>query len=391
MVSAAALLLSTVAPFNLPCCPPALGQQASESKAASRFQRPPVHSRSAESTDAVPGVQSAPLGALTLKSGVSYTVPKGTAMNLKITTVPTNGMRLLQKDLDGNPMPAQVNDVITATISEDIYVDGDRVIPEGTIFRGHVVNINGPRRVQRPGWVDIAFNELELPNHRIFRFRAQADNLEASTMKSKLNGVKMVAENAFGGAVVGTMVAYMIFGQQGTIHTRGINLAAGAAGGALLAAGHAIMKRGHSAWLEPGDGLNLAIDTDMVMPALQEPTKHLANTSNVDGLVVQVLKCKVVKDGIGGHFIRVDVNINNDSDKTLQAIDLYLKDSNGTKCPLSMGPEDDDQSAFLFHLEPYSTLRSRLYFAAEYPKLGHEFVWLDHETRKVCFRQKLEL
>jgi hypothetical protein len=366
-----------------PFCPAALGQDESESR--------PVHSRSAETPPTAPDSQTSQAGSLTLKSGISYTVPKGTAMNLKITSVPSNGMRLLQKDLEGNPMPARVDDVITAMITEDIYVDGDRVIPEGTIFRGHVVHINGPRRVQRPGWVDISFNELELPSHKIFRFKAEADNLEASTVKSKLRGAGMVAANAAGGAIVGTMVAYQLFGLHNTIACKGYNLAAGAAGGAILAAGHAIMKRGHKAWLEPGDGLNLSIDTDMVMPALTAPTRHVAVNNNVEGLVIEVLKSKVLKDGIGGYFIRLDVNINNDSEKSLQAIDLYLRDSTGTKCPLSMGPEDDDKSAFLFQLEPNSTLRSRLYFSSDHPKLPHEFVWYDHQSRRICFRQKLEL
>jgi hypothetical protein len=370
---------------------PGFAQQSGENS----FEVPPdngmVHSRSAASVPKVEGQTQSP--SLTLKSGVSYTVPRGTAMNLKITQVPTNGMKLLQKDMEGNPMPARVNDVISAQITEDIYVDGDRVIPEGTVFRGHVMHINRPRRVQRPGWVDISFNELELPDHRIFRFRAEADNLEASTLKTKAKGVGMVAANAAGGAIVGAMFAYQLFGMHNTVAVHGYNIAAGAAGGAILAAGHAIMKRGHAAWLEPGDGLNLSIDTDMVMPALQAPTKHVsAKATNVPGIKIDVLKTKVLKNGIGGYFIRMDVNIDNESDMTLQAIDLYLVDTNKNKCPLAGGAENDDGSTFLFQLEPNSSLRSRLYFDVEYPKLPHELVWYDHEHRqRVCFRQKLEM
>jgi len=367
---------------------------SSEWQKESAQEAPLVTSKSARSKPVVPTRASGDSDqpeTLTLKSGINYTVPRGTSMNLKITQVPSNGMKLLQKDLEGNPMPAKINDVIQAMITEDIYVDGDKVIPEGTVFRGRVVHLHGARRVQRPGWVDIAFNELELPNHRIFRFKAQADNLEPSTLKSKLNAVGMISANAFGGAVIGVMVAYAIFGEKGTAQTKGINIGAGAAGGALLAAGHAIMKRGHKAWLEPGDGLNIAIDTDMVMPALSEPTKHVAVKNEAEGLVIDVLKSKVIKDGIGGHFIRLDVNIFNGSDKTLQAIDLYLRDTNGNKCPVAMGPGDDDDSTFLFHLEPGSSLRSKLYFDVQYAKLAHEFVWYDHVSRKVCFRQKLQM
>ncbi len=281
-------------------------------------------------------------------------------------------------------MPARINDVISAMITEDIYVDGDRVIPEGTVFRGRVKHVNGPRRVQRPGWVDIAFDELELPNHKIFRFRAEADNLEASTMRSKISAAKMIAANAAGGAIVGTLAAYQGFGMHYTVACKGINLGAGAAAGALLAGGHAIMKRGHAAWLEPGDGLNLSIDTDMVMPALTAPTKHVsAAATNLAGVSIDVLKAKIVKSGIGGQLIRLDVNINNDSDVTLHASDLYLRDSTGTEGPLIGGPEIDDDSAFLFQLQPNDSLRSRIYFDVEHPKLPHEFIWYHHERRKM--------
>jgi hypothetical protein len=397
------LLLALTCTWGLACVAPAFAQEDGDGESARRAETRPVHSRSAETkaktadeeadsqANGNAGGQSA---ALTLKAGASYTVPRGTSMNLKIVSVPTNGMHLLQKDLEGNPMPAKLGDVISAMITEDIYVDGDRVIPEGTVFRGHVVHLNGPRRVQRPGWVDISFNELELPSHRIFRFKAEADNLEASTLKSKMHGVGMVAANAAGGAIVGTMVAYQLFGMHNTAAVHGYNLAAGAAGGAILAAGHAIMKRGHAAWLEPGDGLNLSIDTDMVMPALTAPTKHVATNYKIEGLSIDVLKRKVIKNGIGGYFIRLDVNIDNDSNQSLQSIDLYLKDTNGNDNPLAMGPEFDDKggSAFVFRLEPNSSLRTRLYFDVEHPKLGHEFVWYSHEHRKIiCFRQKLEL
>jgi hypothetical protein len=333
-----------------------------------------------------------PPSSMTLKAGASYTVPKGTGISLKVLTVPTHGMKLLDKDMDGNPTPAKYGDVISARITEDIFVDGDSVIPEGTIFRGHVVNINGPRRVQRPGWVDISFNELELPNGRIFRFAAAADNFEKSTAKSKLKGVGMVSANAAGGAIVGAMFAYYIFGMHNTIAMHGYNIAGGAAAGAILAAGHAVMKRGHKAWLEPGDALNLTIDTDMVMPALTAPTRHVAEKNYYESLKFEILKSKIVKSGLsGGHFVRMDVNIFNGTRHDLSSLDLYLRDTTGTKCPLTMGPEDDNRSEFHFTLRPEESVRTRLYFDTEHPKLGHDLIWFDHNTHEVCFKQKLQI
>jgi hypothetical protein len=322
-----------------------------------------------------------------LKTSLTYCVPKGTSIKLKLASVPTHGMHLLDRDMDGKLHPARVGDRVTATVSEDIYVEDNRVIPEGTVFQGYVSATKPPRRVQRPGWLEIAFTELELPNKKVFAFSAEANNFKPATLKGVLRGTGMVAANAAGGAIVGAIGAYYVMGgMRGVSMTHGYNIAGGAAGGALLAAGHAIMKKGSKATLEPGDDLNLSIDTDLLLPTLTEPTKKVAN-ANLDGLAIEVTKTKVINDGLDGHFIRLDVTIDNQSDKKLSAIDLYLRDANGNKYPVAMGPGDD--SEFLFKLEPYSSLTTKLFFASEYPKLKHELIWIDHASRRVCFRQKL--
>lgn len=324
---------------------------------------------------------------LTLKGEVSYCVPRGTGIKLKLASVPTNGMRLLDRDLDGNLLPAHVGDVITARTTEDIYVEDSKVIPAGTVFKGKVSNVNPPRRLQRPGWLEVSFNQLELPSGAKFAFRAEANNYKPSTMKSKARALGKFTAHAAGGAIVGALVAYKVFGAQNTAAMHGYNIAGGAAAGALIAAGYAMAKKGTHASLEPGDDLNLSIDTDLLMPALTEPTKKVAS-NNLEGLSIEVEKRKVVKDGLGGSFLRLDVNIQNHSEKRLNAIDLFARDANGNKYPTSMGPEED--SGFDFIMEPYSGLRTRLYFNTEYPKLPHELIWLDHKTRKICFRQKVE-
>ncbi|MBP9091545.1 hypothetical protein KBI23_10980 [bacterium] len=323
-----------------------------------------------------------------LKAEVTYCVPKGTGIKLKLSAVPTQGMHLLDRDMDGKLHPAHVGDIITASTSEDIYVEDNKVIPAGTVFKGRVSAVKDPRRVQRPGWLEISFTELALPNGKRFAFSAEANNFKKATLKGVAKGTGMVAANAAGGAIVGALAAYQIVGgMRGSAACHYYNIAGGAAAGALIAAGHAIMKRGERATLEPGDDLNLSIDTDLLLPALAEPTKKVANM-NLDGLSIEVGKTKVIKDGLDGHFIRMDVTIDNNSDRKLSAIDLYLRDTNGNKYPVGMGPGDD--SEFLFTLEPYSSLQTKLFFATEYPKLKHELIWIDHRTRKVCFRQKLE-
>ncbi|HNB22566.1 MAG TPA: hypothetical protein PKZ32_09120, partial [Candidatus Melainabacteria bacterium] len=147
-----------------------------------------------------------------LKGSATYTVPKGTPFKLKLTQVPTNGLRLLDRDLDGNLLPAQLNDEICAKVSEDIYIDDHKVIPEGTIFHGKVSRIHDPRRFYRKGWLEVSFDSLKTPDGRRFAFKVDADNFKTSTAKSKLAGTGRILSHAAGGAIVGTLVAYQLTG-----------------------------------------------------------------------------------------------------------------------------------------------------------------------------------
>ncbi len=326
-----------------------------------------------------------------LKGSAEYVVPQGTTIKLKMASVPTTGLHLLDRDLDGNLYPAEVGQEVTAKTTEDMYVDDNKVIPEGTVFHGKVSKIAAPRRLHRDGSLSIAFDHFTTPDGRRFAFTADANNYVASTKKSKMREAGRVAAHAAGGAIVGAMIAYQLFGMKGTIATHGYNIAGGAAGGALIATGFALMDKGKKAVLEPGDNLNMQIDTDLLMPGAVEPTVK-ARSPYLEGLTIDVEKSKVIKDGLEGHIVRLDVIVNNDSDKELKSIDLYMEDGNGNRSPLCNGIELDLESTeYLFTLKPHTRRKMRMNFQSEFPKLQRQLVWLDHKSRQVCFRQKLPI
>lgn len=314
-----------------------------------------------------------------LKGHVNYCVPKGTPIKLKLSMVPSTGLRLMDRDLDGNLHPAVEGQKITARTTEDIYVDDSKVIPQGTVFYGTVSKIHGPRRVYRPGHLEIKFDQLQLPDGKKFAFTAEADNFKKSTPRSKARGFGRLVSYAAGGAIVGAVVAYQLFGLQNTIQCHGYNVAGGAAAGALIATGYAVMKRGPRATLEPGDDLNLRIDTDLLMPMAVEPRAAKLPPS-LDGLDVRVDKMKQVKDGLGNKLLRLDLFVDNNTERTLNSIDLFLEDTNGNRNPLST--EGDEQSEMMFSINPHSLTRKRVFFQLEWPKLNHKLVWLDRRTRK---------
>ena len=365
-------------PDNLLEDPPAL--QSQEAKLDTGKQETPGDTQAAQGGEA--GESGAPNQAPSQKmltGGVTYCVPKGTPLKLKLALVPTMGMRLADRDLDGNLHPAQEGQKITAKTTEDIFIENNRVIPEGTTLYGIVSKVHGQRRVGRHTFYEIAFKTLELPDGRKFAFTAEADNFKPSTMKSKAKGFGLIAAHAAGGAVLGAIFAYQIFGLSSTISMHGYNIAGGAAAGALLATGFAIMRKGPKATLEPGDDLNLRIDTDLLMPMTVEPKPKKAPPA-IAGLKIDIEKIKNVNDGVGSKMMKMDVAIDNQTAKRFYSIDLFLEDSNGNRDSLSSGGGFDSEISFT--VEPNSYNHKRLYFTMEWPKLKHRLVWLDHKTRQ---------
>ncbi len=345
-----------------------------EDRAAVEAQRIAIEAESSLTTN--PKSKNGPL----LKGGVTYCVPSGTPLKMKLASVPTNGMKMLDRDMDGKLHPAMVNQEITAKISEDIFIDDNNVIPQGTIFHGYVTNILPPRRVGRPGSLEIKFDNFKLPDGRRFAFRAQADNFRKSTAKSKAKGFGLIAAHAAGGAIVGALITYRLFGLEQTIAMDGYNIAGGAAIGALGGIATAILRKGADAVLEPGDELNMAIDRDLLMPAASNPTIKPPPT-NLPGLDLKILKTKMMKDGLDGHQLRVEMVIHNNTRKRLNSIDLFVEDDNGGRFPI-VGDIDAENTQILFDVDPQTTKRVMCDFQYEFPKLNGKIVWLDHGTRQ---------
>jgi hypothetical protein len=331
---------------------------------------------------AAPGSAPAPL----LKGGVTYCVPSGTPLKLKLATIPMPELKGEVKDEEGHYRPAQLDQEITARITEDIYVDDNKVIPEGTVFHGKVCKIYPPRHVGRPGHLELSFDTFTTPDGRSFAFRAEANNFKESTFKSKAKGAGIIAAHAAGGAAVGALVAYKIFGLQSTVAMHGYNIAGGAALGAAGGIAWALWRRGEQAVLEPGDEFAMSINKDLLIPAATNPTAK-APPANLPGLEMDVLSKKTIKDGFGGHMLRLEAMITNRTHKKLNSIDLFVEDDLGNRYAVS--PDIDEAAQELFHVQPLSRTKIVCTFAVEYYKLKHKLIWLDHDTHNVIFEQKL--
>lgn len=331
---------------------------------------------------AAPGAPPIPV----LKGGVTFCVPAGTPLKLRLATVPLPELKGEIRDEEGNLRPAQEGEIITAKITEDIYVDDNKVIPEGTIFHGRVSKVIGPKHVGRPGHLELEFNRFTLPDGRKFAFKAEANNFRESTNKSKLKGAGRLAAHIGGGAALGALVAYKIFGPEQTIAMHGWNIAGGAALGAAGGLGYALWKRGPHAVLEPGDEFNMSINMDMLIPAATTPTPKKPPIS-LPGFEMEVLNKKTIKNGFGGHMIRIESVFTNHSHKKLNSIDLFLEDELGNRAPVS--PDIDEEAQELFHINPLSITKIVCTFDVQFPKLKQKLIWLDHHSHNIIFEQKL--
>lgn len=323
-----------------------------------------------------PGEQPPPV---VLKGGVSFVVPKGTPIKLKLATIPIPEIRQELRDEEGNLRPAQLGEKITAKVTEDMFIDDNKVIPEGTVFYGKVSKLIPPRHVGRPGHLELKFDHFTTPDGRSFAFKAEANNFKPSTAKTKLQGFGHIAAHAAGGAALGTLIAYQLFGMKGTIAMDGYNLAGGAAAGAIGGIAWALWRRGPQAVLEPGDEFSMSIDTDMLIPAATSPTPKKPPVS-LPGLEIEVVKKKIFKDPLGGgRMIRLQLFIVNRTRQKLNSIDLFIEDELGNRFPVC--PDIDDETETLFHIQPLCTTRVSVAFHADFHKLKHKLVWLDHSQR----------
>lgn len=342
-----------------------------------------------ENVDAEPAdgsTSKSPDGSLLLKGSATttYTVPKGTPIKLQLASVPLDGgMTLIERDFDGNLPPAKLYQRITAKTEEDIFVDDKNVIPEGTIFYGRVSKLYGPYRNGIPGHLQISFSNLETPDGRVFKFNVDANNQYKSTVKTKAKALGRDLAYAGGGAVVGALITYQVTGLKTTVETKGLNLAAGATVGAILATGYAIWKKGHPAVLEPGVPLNMSIDTDLIMPATSRPTVK-APPKTVEGLSIHIRKIKRKDDGLNNTVLKVEMDVDNETKHRFTSANFYLEDGLGNLNPVSTYGDDSDMDAddYNFEIDPHSSRNMIVYFNMTWPKMKHKMVVLDPFTRK---------
>lgn len=79
-------------------------------------------------------------------------------------TIPAETKARLTLKTRINSKLSEVDDVVTATLAEPIYVEGELVLSRGTEFHGRIVSIAPAKRVQRSSHISISFERVVTPS-----------------------------------------------------------------------------------------------------------------------------------------------------------------------------------------------------------------------------------
>ena len=141
------------------------------------------------------------------------TLPAGTALPLQMTSAISSES-------------AQVETPVSARLSNAVVINGDTVIPAGSVLTGTVTDVERSGRVKGRAHIAFAFNEVRMNNGRE-DIRTDPVNFEAEATKGE--DATKVGAGAVGGAILGGILGGKKGAGKGAI-------AGAAAGGGVVAA-----------------------------------------------------------------------------------------------------------------------------------------------------------
>ena len=142
----------------------------------------------------------------------------------KIVAAGTSLPILLEQEL--STKTAKAEDPVVASLSEDVSVDGEVLLPKGAEVHGHVVSSVRSGRTQGRARIVVAFNEVRV-NNKSYTIEATGFDVTAGSSKGK------DAKIAGGAAGAGVLIGAIAGGGSGALKG---GLIGGAAGGAAVLA-----------------------------------------------------------------------------------------------------------------------------------------------------------
>lgn len=202
-----------------------------------------------------------------------------------VRVVPTGTKIPIIMDTAIDTDTSQEGDEFAARTGEDLNIDGTTVVPAGSIIKGRLAQLNGPRALNRSGSVALKFDTVTTPDNRqipivanlvarggVVHARRGLKDVAFDTGTIALPvalglGIGLIATNGYG------KVTSTGSSSNGTSTTKGgLPPATGAVIGATVGAviGVAILcsKKGKKVDVRPGDELKIELAEDLRMPTM---------------------------------------------------------------------------------------------------------------------------
>ena len=187
----------------------------------------------------------------TLLKGHVSKVPGGTRLKV-----------ILETPIDETT--TMIDDEITARVSENVLVDGETVIPAGTVVIGKVSEISPAKRLHKSGTVRIEFKNLSLPNQREVPIVATVLT-HSGLIKGKYSKKTALISTA---TILGPVAAGVGAGLAAEGSAIGAGLGAGL--GLLAGIGLFAFEKGNMIDLMSGDELNIELVEEALVPSGRE-------------------------------------------------------------------------------------------------------------------------
>lgn len=275
------------------------------------------------------------------------------------------------------PDETKAGDEFFGRISKDVLVDGQVVIPKHTQVHGVLSTMEGPKRAGRNGYITARFDYLITPDGRKVQIEGNS-----TTRDSKGKAAAKVVGRAAGytaiGGVVGTVIMLQLGGLEGAAASHGGTLAGGAAVGGAAGLTIAMLTKGKSVLLKPGDEMHVKLSEPLRLPTMTMPDET-AEDFSVAGLTVKVANMRIVRhSGDEMSEISLKLDILNETENTFSPFEIGLEDEMGhVFFPSPLG----DNGIWSSKIEPGSHFNSNVTFSVDNVKSRSKLVFFRPYSR----------
>lgn len=230
----------------------------------------------AETSSASASESSSPSSESSTSSSTSSSGSSEKVLQGYIRVVPTGTKIPIIMDTAVDSDTSQEGDEFSARTAEDLTIDGSTVVPAGSIIKGRIAQMNGPRALNRSGSVALKFDTITTPDNR--QIPLVANIVARGGVVHARRGMKDVALDC-GTVSLPTLAGLgigVLAGGSSSSSSSSSSSGVGRAGGAMIGAGIGLAvgvavllaKKGKKVEVRPGDELKIELAEELRMPTM---------------------------------------------------------------------------------------------------------------------------